>query len=116
MQGSSPDVLFCADCSSILSFEQRRVFCYTCDKEPEIDIEGICFVTRSSSRVFEENRRKHTFDEEREEAKGTLIKEQCPECGNPEMRFQTMQLRSVDEGQTVFYTCPKCDHKFALHT
>lgn len=35
----------------------------------------------------------------------------CPECGNPEMTFYTVQLRSADEGSTVFYSCPKCGHK-----
>ena len=45
------------------------------------------------------------------------IEEPCPKCGNPEMFFYTMQLRSVDEGSTVFYECvdPKCGNKFSVN-
>ena len=28
------------------------------------------------------------------------IQESCPKCGNSEMRFTTLQLRSADEGST----------------
>ena len=34
--------------------------------------------------------------------------ESCPKCGHPEMEFYTMQLRSADEGTTVFYECRSC--------
>ena len=47
--------------------------------------------------------------------KHAIIEEPCPKCANPEMYFYTMQLRSVDEGSTVFYECPKCAHKFSLN-
>ena len=36
--------------------------------------------------------------------------EECPRCKNPQMSFYTLQLRSVDEGSTVFYKCLKCGY------
>lgn len=44
-----------------------------------------------------------------------IIEEPCPKCGNPEQYFYTMQLRSVDEGSTVFYECPKCNNKYSVN-
>jgi DNA-directed RNA polymerase I subunit RPA12 len=48
-------------------------------------------------------------------SKHATIEEPCPKCSHPEMYFYTMQLRSVDEGSTVFYECPKCSHKFSVN-
>lgn len=36
---------------------------------------------------------------------GATIKEKCPKCGTEEMQYHVLQLRSADEGATVFYTC-----------
>ncbi len=44
------------------------------------------------------------------------VNEECPKCKNPQMEYYTMQLRSADEGQTVFYQCPKCHHKYSVNT
>jgi len=33
------------------------------------------------------------------------IEQTCPECGRKEMRYYTVQLRSADEGSTIFYNC-----------
>lgn len=32
----------------------------------------------------------------------------CEKCNNAETEFKTRQLRSADEGQTVFFFCRKC--------
>lgn len=40
------------------------------------------------------------------------IKQTCEKCGCDEMRYYTQQLRSADEGSTIFYTCPQCGHKW----
>jgi DNA-directed RNA polymerase I subunit RPA12 len=45
-----------------------------------------------------------------------VVKEACPKCGHPELQYYTMQLRSADEGQTVFYECAKCGHTFSTNT
>lgn len=36
----------------------------------------------------------------------------CPKCGNGEAHWFMKQMRSADEPPTVFYTCPKCRHKW----
>lgn len=45
---------------------------------------------------------------EEKESAGPLVDKTCVKCQNPEMAYATLQLRSADEGQTVFYTCPVC--------
>ena len=37
----------------------------------------------------------------------------CDKCGRTEMRFYTQQLRSADEGTTVFYMC-ECGNKYVV--
>ena len=43
--------------------------------------------------------------------KDAVIREACEKCGQEEVRYTTAQLRSADEGSTVFFTCPRCNHK-----
>lgn len=38
------------------------------------------------------------------------IRMTCTVCGRLEMRYYTQQLRSADEGTTVFYSC-ECGYK-----
>lgn len=44
----------------------------------------------------------------RDNPEGPVVERRCPKCGNDRMSYATLQLRSADEGQTVFYTCVSC--------
>ncbi|KAJ5102721.1 DNA-directed RNA polymerase I subunit [Penicillium argentinense] len=39
----------------------------------------------------------------------------CEKCGRKEMFFTTVQLRSADEGSTVFLRCV-CGHKYVINS
>ena len=45
----------------------------------------------------------------------STVDEKCLKCGAETVEFYTMQLRSVDEGATVFYDCPKCKFTWSLN-
>ena len=38
----------------------------------------------------------------------SIANEECPQCHAKEMFYHTKQLRSADEGSTVFYRCGEC--------
>ena len=50
-----------------------------------------------------------------EEPHRATVLEPCLKCGHPEVAFYTVQLRSVDEGQTVFHECPNCKYTWSVH-
>lgn len=101
------------------------------DEPTHSNTEVVCRLCSTSvpSRVFEEivvtsAGKKHNVQHGRAAADaGTqgrqaraVAQEACPKCGHPELQYYTMQLRSADEGQTVFYECEKCGHTFSTNT
>ena len=107
---------FCPTCGTILDAPTddfiKCTFCpYKC-RFADLSIPEV--ITRSAPTTKPE-----WLDEENKEdsnaKKHATIEEPCPKCGNPEQYFYTMQLRSVDEGSTVFYECPQCSHQYSVN-
>lgn len=61
------------------------------------------------NKITDESRNRDQDDNE--EIEGPVVERKCPKCGNNKMSYATLQLRSADEGQTVFYTCTQCSFK-----
>jgi DNA-directed RNA polymerase I subunit RPA12 len=107
---------FCPYCGTILETPETvsSVSCSSCPFKANFQslIGEQEQITRSGKKqkmawVEEDNGDDNTMQ------KHATIDEPCPKCAHPELYFYTMQLRSVDEGSTVFYECIKCKHKFS---
>eukprot|EP01025_Chloroclados_australasicus_P007896 TRINITY_DN1267_c0_g1_i1.p2 TRINITY_DN1267_c0_g1~~TRINITY_DN1267_c0_g1_i1.p2 ORF type:complete len:140 (+),score=2.33 TRINITY_DN1267_c0_g1_i1:154-573(+) len=40
----------------------------------------------------------------------------CEKCGTPGLQYYTRQMRSADEGQTVFFKCLKCKYVLVVQS
>ncbi|KAJ2768566.1 DNA-directed RNA polymerase I core subunit rpa12 [Coemansia nantahalensis] len=114
-------LVFCATCASLLDSpgDQDHIVCHACGDDHEgTQFEGIETVSRSQDTAFPSrlrNKRSLVQGVGEVERSNARVKEVCQKCGAEEMEFHTMQMRSADEGQTVFYKCVKCGHGFSLN-
>ncbi|KCV70478.1 hypothetical protein H696_02819 [Fonticula alba] len=116
---------FCALCGSLLSIptHDKTASCPTClHLTPAKEFEDAINITQSRPGFFEKHRVGHASRRAAaaelaaaELGKGATVREICPKCGHDEMSFRTMQLRSADEGATIFYTCTKCSYTYKLN-
>ncbi|KAI8920404.1 transcription factor S-II-domain-containing protein [Entophlyctis helioformis] len=123
-------LVFCPECGSLLdppAGAEDFVSCYCCGTTVNAQaFEAIEVVTRSKPSAFAERPSvpvavtlvdgEETSRTSQHLRDGATIKEKCPKCDAPEMVFHTAQLRSADEGQTVFYSCVKCGYKFSVNS
>ncbi|GAQ87008.1 RNA polymerase I transcription factor TFIIS subunit RPA12 [Klebsormidium nitens] len=125
-------VLFCPQCGSLLDLPESKsaASCPLCNFHRSVeDMESIEVVVRSTPEDFRRrygieplvkathgNLGSETPSKDGRDRQRATVDEDCPSCGHRELEYYTLQLRSADEGQTVFYECTKCHHKFAQNT
>ncbi|KAJ9644468.1 DNA-directed RNA polymerase I core subunit rpa12 [Coniosporium apollinis] len=111
-------LVFCTDCGNLLDGstgdEKAVLICGVCGASNK-DTSSKVVVTRSKPSAFPSSLRAkrsevQTLGEEDMQTEAT-IRQPCEKCGREEVKYYTLQLRSADEGSTVFYTC-ECGHKW----
>uniref|UniRef100_A0A3B4ZI43 DNA-directed RNA polymerase subunit n=1 Tax=Stegastes partitus TaxID=144197 RepID=A0A3B4ZI43_9TELE len=102
----SGDPNFCPECGNVLPLPgiQNTVRCPRCSFCIPVETNFItCDYNHQSSVALE--------DEEDSELKGPVIDRRCSRCNKEGMIYHTRQMRSADEGQTVFFTCIHCRYQ-----
>ncbi|XP_073167321.1 DNA-directed RNA polymerase I subunit RPA12 isoform X1 [Lepidochelys kempii] len=103
------DLDFCPECGTILPLPgfQDKVTCVRCSFSMDVrDFEGK--VVQSCVEFNRPGSVALMIMDDGQEVKGPMIDRKCPQCGHEGMVYHTRQMRSADEGQTVFYTCGQC--------
>ncbi|KAE8729272.1 protein terminal ear1-like [Hibiscus syriacus] len=105
------DFMFCSLCGTMLSLVSAKIAeCALC--KTKTSAKGILGREIGYTLTVEDIRRdlgiSHAMEEMKTEESAALIKQTCKSCGNTELEYTTRQMRSADEGQTVFLVCPKC--------
>jgi len=101
---------FCPDCGCLLDLPgiSDKVICNLCGYKCSIlELPTKIIVTHKAFKLTESiiERIAHSNNDTQG---ATVDDEICQKCGHNVMTFHTVQLRSADEGQTVFYTCVNC--------
>ncbi|KAH7283368.1 hypothetical protein KP509_34G003600 [Ceratopteris richardii] len=118
--------LFCSFCGTLLSFnsELAAAVCPLCRSQKDIkELQGKQFWYRTTSEglarrlgielLVKPSDLNEQEADETDVPQRAMVNDECPKCHNPQLEYYTRQLRSADEGQTVFYECPNCRYKFA---
>ncbi|MBN3321745.1 RPA12 polymerase, partial [Atractosteus spatula] len=104
------DPQFCPECGTVLPVPgvEDVLSCRRCGYD--IGVSELADQVVTSSVVFNslESSSTAVMSEEEGELKGPVIDRRCSRCGREGMVYHTRQMRSADEGQTVFYTCTHC--------
>lgn len=105
---------FCSDCGNILEIStQEFIICECCGRENQ-NLKRFTKAISKSNNFPSFLRDKLTSKTQRLTSKDfentRIIERECPECQSKVMTWSEAQLRSADEGTTIFYRC-ECGYR-----
>ncbi len=112
---------FCPSCHSMLSVDGTgKVRCSVCPYESFLhSLKSIptskTVSTDTAVPLWAKSDEEQAALRATKEPTRATVEEPCIKCGHGEVGFYCLQLRSVDEGQTVFYECPNCMHTWSVN-
>jgi len=112
---------FCPSCRSTLKVDAAgEILCEVCPYRNNLSqmSEIPTKITYSSSRptpLWAKSDAEQAALKKSQQPTRATIEEPCVKCNAPEVGYYTVQLRSVDEGQTVFYECPNCNYTWSIN-
>ncbi|XP_068189361.1 DNA-directed RNA polymerase I subunit RPA12 [Antennarius striatus] len=112
MSSSGLNPHFCPECGNVLPLPgpQETVSCPRCSFSiPVAEFSGQ--EIHSSVVLNPAEGPSGALGEEDSELKGPVIDRRCSRCHQEGMVYHTRQMRSADEGQTVFFTCIHCRYQ-----
>lgn len=103
------DGMFCQKCGSILVLKEgkkKKLGCKNCGYTPRgksnIILKEKVKVNKGDM-IDVVNKKVETLPK---------IKAKCGKCGHNKAYYWTMQTRATDEGETRFFECVKCSHRW----
>ncbi|PKK45079.1 hypothetical protein CI102_9939 [Trichoderma harzianum] len=110
-------IQFCGPCGNTLDISSASIVrcdcCGSMNKNNLLD--GVATVSSTNNFPSELRRKRqptqHLQCLAREDTWATA-EETCRKCGAKQVRYTALQLRSADEGTTLFYYCPGCSERY----
>mmetsp|Transcript_47780 Transcript_47780/g.95395 ORF Transcript_47780/g.95395 Transcript_47780/m.95395 type:complete len:116 (-) Transcript_47780:305-652(-) len=113
-------VVFCEHCGTIAdepTTSDTSIECRLCGTTIGSGVfESLVLHSAGPKHVLEADPSEGDGQRQQQQRVRATVNEPCPKCKYPQLQYYTMQLRSADEGQTVFYECAKCGHAFSTNT
>ncbi|EET00750.1 Transcription factor S-II/ DNA-directed RNA polymerase I 13.1 kDa polypeptide [Giardia duodenalis assemblage B] len=100
---------FCHECTTLLETIGAYDYCALCQKKYERTHQGDVVTS-------EVHLQTHYIVHEGVTESRPIIDEECPKCHHGQAYYTSMQMRSADEGQTIFFECCNCGHKYRTNT
>uniref|UniRef100_A0A7S4DZ22 DNA-directed RNA polymerase I subunit RPA12 n=1 Tax=Lotharella globosa TaxID=91324 RepID=A0A7S4DZ22_9EUKA len=107
--------MFCRICQNMLNLpdDKQQMTCTYCRTPIQLSGQEHLISVSHSALIKEKQAAASVEEEAAKEAEHATINERCPKCSHVGLKFYTRQMRSVDEGSTVFYECPNCGHTYS---